>query len=125
MVEFALVLPIMLILLFGILDLARVYTTMMGVESAAREAADYGTTLGAGKWQDGLPRADTEAAMQHRACVAARNLTDYTDPDGDPANWLHQPGLHVLHDVDRRRDLRPVRCDGRVRDPDAADALLA
>ena len=29
---------------------------MLSVESAAREAADYGTTLGAGKWQSGAPR---------------------------------------------------------------------
>jgi Flp pilus assembly protein TadG len=93
MVEFALVLPIMLILLFGILDLARVYTTMMGVESAAREAADYGTTLGAGKWQDGLPQAGTEAAMRHRACVATRNLTDYADSDTDPSNGCTNPAF--------------------------------
>jgi Flp pilus assembly protein TadG len=83
-VEFALVLPIMLILLLAILDLARVYTTMMSVESAAREAADYGTTLGAGKWQDGAPAAATASEMERRACVAASNLADYEDPDADP-----------------------------------------
>ena len=83
-VEFALVLPLMVILLLAILDLARVYTTMMSVESAAREAADFGTTLGAGKWQDGAPRAGTEAEMQRRACVAASDLPDYEDPDNDP-----------------------------------------
>lgn len=84
-VEFALVLPVMLIMLLAIVDLARIYTTMMSVESAAREAADYGTTLGAGKWQDGTPRAGTEAEMQRRACVAAGDLPDYVDPDGNPA----------------------------------------
>lgn len=84
-VEFALVLPLMLIMLLAIVDLARIYTTMMSVESAAREAADYGTTLGAGKWLDGTPRAGTEEEMRRRACVAASDLPDYADPDNDPA----------------------------------------
>jgi hypothetical protein len=83
-VEFALVLPLMLIMLLAIVDLARVDTTMMSVESAAREAADYGTTLGAGKWQDGAPKDGTLAEMQRRACVAASDLPDYDDPDDDP-----------------------------------------
>jgi len=84
-VEFTLVLPVMLVLLLGIIDLARVYTTMLSVESAAREAADYGTTLGAGKWQAPTPADMTVAEMERRACVASSNLTDYDDPDGDPA----------------------------------------
>jgi hypothetical protein len=57
---------------------------MMSVESAAREAADYATTLGAGKWQDGAPRTATETEMERRACVAASDLPDYADPDDDP-----------------------------------------
>jgi len=84
-VEFALVLPLMLIMLFAILDFARIYTTLMSVESAAREAADFGTTLGAGKWQVGTPADTTEAEMRRRACVAASDLTGYADPDSDPA----------------------------------------
>lgn len=83
-VEFALVLPIMLVVLLAIVDLARIYTTMISVESAAREAADYGTTLGAGKWQDGAPRTATETEMERRACVSASDLPDYADPDDDP-----------------------------------------
>jgi len=83
-VEFALVLPLMLIMLLAIVDLARIYTTMMSVESAAREAADYGTTLGAGKWQDGAPMLATVTEMERRACVAASDLPDYADPDNDP-----------------------------------------
>jgi Flp pilus assembly protein TadG len=93
LVEFALVLPIMLILLMAILDLARIYTTMMSVESAAREAADYGTTLGAGKWQAGAPADGTVSAMQLRACTAASDLADYEDPDGDPATGCSNPSF--------------------------------
>lgn len=94
-VEFALVLPLMLILMVAILDLARIYTTMMSVESAAREAADYGTTLGAGKWQDGAPMATTVSEMERRSCIAARNLPDYEDADGNPATGCANPSFAV------------------------------
>jgi len=83
-VEFALVLPIMVVLLLAIVDFARIYTTMMTVESAAREAADYGTTLGAGKWAAGAPMDTTVAEMKRRACIASSALPDYEDPD-DPS----------------------------------------
>ncbi len=92
-VEFALIFPLMLIMLLAIVDFARIYTTMMSVESAAREAADYGTTLGAGKWQVGAPRDATAAEMQRRACIAASDLTDYADPDADPATGCTNPSF--------------------------------
>jgi TadE-like protein len=82
-VEFALVLPIMVVLLFAIVDFARIFTTMVNVESAAREAADYGTTLGAGHWQIGAPMDDNVAEMRKRACVASSNLPDYVGIDAD------------------------------------------
>jgi Flp pilus assembly protein TadG len=78
-VEFALILPVMLILLLGIADFARVYTTMLSVESAAREAADYGT-FGADRWRWDTWK-NTEAEMQRRACVASSNLPDYEGLD--------------------------------------------
>jgi len=92
-VEFTLVLPVMLILLIGIIDLARIYTTMLSVESAAREAADYGTTLGAGKWQSPTPADLTVGEMQRRACVASSNLTDYSDPGDDPTDGCANPSF--------------------------------
>lgn len=84
LVEFALVAPIMVFLLFAIFDFARIYTAMLSVESAAREAADYGTTFGAEKWQPAAFET-TVAEMRVRACVAASNLPDYDgiDTDGD------------------------------------------
>ena len=82
-VEFALVLPLMLILLLAIVDFARIYTTAMSVESAAREAADFGTTYGAEKW-DATNSPTALEDMQTRACVAASTLPDYEgdDPTG-------------------------------------------
>jgi hypothetical protein len=78
----------MVVLLFAIMDFARIYTTMVNVESAAREAADYGTTLGAGHWQAGAPMDATVAEMRKRACVASSNLPDYVgiDADGTPGD---------------------------------------
>ncbi len=82
-VEFALVLPIMIFMMVAIIDVARIFTTMLSVESAAREAADFGT-FGSQKWNDAvvqMPVDGTEAKMVHRACVAASDLPDYVGPD--------------------------------------------
>ena len=75
-VEFALVLPVLAFLMVGIVDLARIYTTMLSVESAAREAADYGS-FGSQKWAPAPAVTTTVAEMQRRACVASSDLTDY------------------------------------------------
>lgn len=75
----------MVVLLLAIVDLARIYTTMLSVESAAREAADFGTTFGAEKWQ-GTQVDATVAEMKRRACIAASNLPDYEGPDADCTN---------------------------------------
>jgi len=83
-VEFALVLPLLLILLLGIADLARIHTTMLTVESAAREAADYGA-FGSYQWRIDPPPGqigDTIAEMKRRACTAASDLPDYEEPAG-------------------------------------------
>ena len=81
LVEFALVLPILVIILLGILDMSRVFTSMMTVESAAREAADYASWQST-NWQ-GDPtdptsnRYKTEAGLRARACTASRNLVGF------------------------------------------------
>ena len=91
-VEFSLVLPIMVFLLLAIVDFARIYTTMMSVESAAREAADFGTTLGAEKWQTGSQKDTTVLEMVRRACIASSNLPDY-EPDADSAIGCTNPSF--------------------------------
>jgi Flp pilus assembly protein TadG len=88
-VEFALVLPLLLFVLLAVADFARIYTAMLTVESAAREAADYGT-FGAERWRQDTYATVTEPEMERRACLAASNLTGYvgsgascTNPDFD------------------------------------------
>jgi hypothetical protein len=116
-VEFALVLPILVFLMVGIIDLARVYTTMLSVESAAREAADYGS-FGSQKWAS-TAVVGTKADMWNRACVAASDLPDYVGPDTACTN----PGF----DYDLSQDsgatwlkyegLTGIPCDIETREP--------
>jgi Flp pilus assembly protein TadG len=81
--EFAVVAPVVLLLLVSIADLGRLYTSAVAVESAAREAADFGSFQTVNWTAVNIPT--TLAAMEHRACTAAAgsHLQDYesTDPD--------------------------------------------
>ena len=90
--EFALIVPLMFFLVVAIGDYGRLYASAVSIESAAREAADYGAYLGSNAWDlsdpDILdPNAWTtnELEMRRRACTAAEQLPDYVgDPVGTP-----------------------------------------
>ena len=87
-------------------DMARVYTTMITIESAAREAADYGS-YGSANWDSDSSAARPLPAMEERACMASRHLTDYV---GDH-HHVHQPAI---------RRSRSTEADGNRRRPAAA-----
>ena len=91
MTEFAVILPILALLLLAIGDFARLYSTMITVEAGAREAADSGTLY---PWQwDPANRPNTVAEMERRACVATKALPEYDDPDDDAATGCANPSF--------------------------------
>ena len=84
LVEFTLIVPLLFFLVVAVGDFGRVFVTAIGVESAAREAADYGAFLGSARWDE----SDTAlidgnyAEMARRACTALSTLPDYQEPAG-------------------------------------------
>jgi hypothetical protein len=84
LVEFTLILPVALMLLVAVGDMARLYMTMITVESAAREAADFGA-YGSPNW-DSPNRDATLAGMRARACATSRHLTGFVGTETDCTN---------------------------------------
>lgn len=89
MVEFALVVPLMLLFFVAVADMARLYATMTTVESAAREAADFGS-FDSSYWTD---ESGVRQQMTHRACLAASNLPDYVGTTDSMAATCTNPGV--------------------------------
>ncbi len=99
--EFALIVPLMFILAIAVGDFGRLFTAAVAVESAAREAADYGAFLGKDRWNeaDAATMAANEAEMRRRACTSSAELSDYVgspgpDDTGDctiPLVTIHPP----------------------------------
>jgi hypothetical protein len=84
-VELAITVPLLLVILLGIVDFARVYTAALTIEAAAREAADFSTQY-PWYWQGDPADPSSNAGktvlgIRERACVAARHLTGYEGPD--------------------------------------------
>ena len=102
-VELAIVLPILLVLLVGISDWARLYTTTIDLEAGAREAAMYGgfsssfwcdpSIPGSTCSLDNVPK--TLQTMETRLCAAASHLPDYTGdvPNGTATITCTNPTL--------------------------------
>jgi len=83
-VEFAIVVPVMLLILLAIADMGRVYTSAVAVEAAGREAADFGS-FDASFWSP-ANAATTVALMRERACTAAAGSHLEGYETSDPVN---------------------------------------
>jgi TadE-like protein len=86
LVEFALIVPVMLLILLAIADMGRLYTSAVAVESAAREAADFGS-FDTSYWDDTLGNVGTTIHdMKLRACTAAKGSHLESYAQSDPAD---------------------------------------
>jgi len=88
LVEFTLFVPILLMLFLGIVDLGRGFTTAIAIESAAREAADWGS-FDANRWSTvGSPPVyeATVAQMEKVACTAASDVPDFAGSSSTCSN---------------------------------------
>lgn len=97
MVEFALVVPILLMLVLGIGDFARLYTSGIAVEAAAREAADYGAFT-PGQWNTTVNPGQIDLTVREmikRACTAASDVPDYVAA-GDSTTLCSVEGSNPL-----------------------------
>jgi hypothetical protein len=93
-------LPVILLLIIAIADMGRMYNSGVAIESAAREAADFGAFEPSNWSSVNIPV--TLAEMEFRACTAAAgsHLQDYrsTDPDDKTCTnpsmscWLERNG---------------------------------
>jgi len=105
-VEFALVFPLLLVLVLAVGDFGRIYTSLVAVEAAAREAADLGA-FDPGNWNTALSPgnpAQTVVRMERAACTAAAtsHLDGYAEPAGTVGHatctnptmacWLEEAG---------------------------------
>jgi Flp pilus assembly protein TadG len=101
--EFALLTPLMLLLAVALVDLGRLYSSTIGVEMAAREAADYGAMQGTPKWDltNSSQMSQNLEDMRARACTAASTLSDYVgDPPGTVGMSCSNPSFsYVLERV--------------------------
>lgn len=109
--EFALIFPVLMVLVLAIGDFARWYSTAITVESAVREAADFGA-FSASNWS-AVNVPGTEQGMRERACTAASTLSGYQgDPVGTPSMTCTNPSFAYVIDP-----LGSSDCSSNANDP--------
>jgi Flp pilus assembly protein TadG len=82
--EFALIIPIMFLIVIAVADFGRLFSAAVATESAAREAADYGAFLGSDRWAAAdSPWTVNADEMKRRSCMAAAQLQGFANISGN------------------------------------------
>ena len=116
-IEFALLLPVLLLIAVAIGDFGRVFVSAVAVEGGARAAADYGA-FEKSNWCVIDPGTSlctsvnvpgTEAEMERRACTAVKALPDYVGA-ADGSTCSNPTFSYVLEDAPNASPYTPG-CD--------------
>jgi Flp pilus assembly protein TadG len=93
LVEFAVVAPLLFLLLFGVIEFARVVSAYTTVWTGAREGARYATTSGESDFNAGVPRfRDCDGildAVQAKAVTTSINASEVT------IEWINPSGATI------------------------------
>lgn len=79
LVEFGLILPVLLTLFGGAIDVARVYQAWNALEGATRDAAEYAATKSASS-------SAALSAAQSVICTETKSVPGFVAPAGNPTN---------------------------------------
>lgn len=117
--EFALIAPVLLLIVVAIADFGRLYTSMVAVESAAREAADYGSFKST--YWTAVNSPTTTGEMERRACTATwgSHLEGYQEPGG---TINHGTCTNPVFECSLEPDTGPSTECASYADPECADA---
>jgi len=107
-VEFAILIPLLMLLFVAIADFARLYSTMVTIEAAARESADFGA-FSSDYWKP--DDSWVKSQMLHRACLASSNLPDYIGTKDDFAATCSNPQVTIGERTPQPLDPAPESTD--------------
>lgn len=103
LVEFALVVPVLFLFVFGILDLGRVFHVLIAISNAAREGARYGMAYGITRsvgnvYSINEPIIDAAAVQEATNLglkLTAAQVTPTCQTDSDPTPETCGPGVRL------------------------------
>ena len=113
--EFALVLPVLMLVLGAILQFGLIFTSQIGITNSVREAARYGSVL-SGATADSTAQANGQAVMTH--LVGGSGSIDAVDPDAIDATGCGPSGLLATN-------VHPFICSLNTTQPGLASATVA
>ncbi|MEX2246534.1 MAG: TadE family protein [Dehalococcoidia bacterium] len=103
--EFAMILPVFTLLIFGVIDFARMIQTYVTIQHSAREGARYAVT---GRSDCGAASPSRLACIEYIVERESSNLHNFDSLDVNIRSWAYQEGGYAATPTD---DSAGIQCD--------------